>query len=56
MHSFDFDNSRDTQNTTTHVKAVATQCANKAPDGGRELDGDRKKPNKDDRPWSYTTR
>jgi hypothetical protein len=56
MLGFTFDNSKDSEDTTTHVRAVATQCANKDADGGRALDGNRVTPNEDDRDWEYTTR
>lgn len=47
---FDFD--KTTGNVTT-VQAINDKCKNKDPDGGRELDGDRAAPSKDDRSWSY---
>lgn len=47
---FDYDK---TDNTATEMKAVADKCKNAPTGEGREMDGDRKTPNKDDKLWSY---
>jgi len=47
---FDYDK---TDGTATTMRAVAAECKNKDPDGGRELDGNRVQPSKDNRDWSY---
>jgi len=47
---FDFDK---TSGTATTMKAEADNCKNKDPDGGREIDGNRIQPSKDDRTWPY---
>ncbi len=47
---FDYDK---TGGLATNMRGVAASCRNNDPDGGREVDGDRVNPNKDDRDWSY---
>jgi hypothetical protein len=47
---FDFENP---PGVSTRMIAVATECTNKDPDGGRELDGDRVAPHKDPADWGY---
>ena len=42
-----------TSGTGITVKAIADKCRNKGVDGGREMDGDRQTPSKDDRSWSF---
>lgn len=47
---FDYDK---TSAAATTMRAVADHCKNKDPNGGRELDGDRQTPHKDNKEWSY---
>jgi hypothetical protein len=47
---FDYDK---TSGTGTTMKAEADNCKNAPAGEGRQLDGDRTSPNKDDRDWSY---
>ena len=42
-----------TGGSATTMRAVADKCRNEGSSGGRELDGNRVKPNKDDRNWSF---
>ena len=47
---FDYDK---TGGAATTMRAVADKCRSEGLGGGRELDGDRVEPSKDDRDWSY---
>jgi hypothetical protein len=42
-----------TSGAATTVQANADKCKNSDPDGGRQLDGDRVKPNGDPKQWSF---
>jgi len=48
--SFDFDK---TGGAATTMRGVADKCLNDGNGGGRKLDGDRVKPNEDNRDWSF---
>jgi len=47
---FDYDN---TAGSGATMRAVSDKCKNQDADGGRKLDGNRQKPNGDDRDWSF---
>jgi hypothetical protein len=47
---FSFDQ---TDGAATTMSTVADKCRNEGLDGGREMDGDRVKPNKDNLDWSF---
>jgi hypothetical protein len=47
---FDFDKAG---GAATTMRAVADKCQNDGQGGGRQLDGNRVKPNEDNRDWSF---